>query len=160
MNIYLKYGKANLYRVGDLRLIPGINEVRKEIWEKVKAIPAVVKRLELGLIIECDKSGTPLKPVAPKVDTPKPMSKIRKAIEAVSDKEQKPNIGKQVLDTEEPKTVTKSTDEYMLKDMNVKDAVAIVQVTDDMDSLELWMTLETRKMVLREIEARIATLKG
>lgn len=48
--LLIDYNQANIYRCGELYLIPGINEVKEEIWKEVADHPLVKKRIETGQI--------------------------------------------------------------------------------------------------------------
>jgi len=48
--LLIKWKRPNIYRCGDVRLMPGLNEVHEKFWDEVKSMPAIKKRMEMGLL--------------------------------------------------------------------------------------------------------------
>lgn len=125
--IMLNYDKPNLYRCGDLRLVPGMNQVRKSIWDKCKNHPLVKKRLDSGVI------------------TIKERKVVKKIVEQVEGKE-----------VEKEETVEQAEYEgNPLQELNVKDAREIIKGTYDKDTLESWKEGEERETIIKAIDKQI-----
>lgn len=54
--VLIKYKNPNIYRCGDMRLIPGSNEVSESVWNDIKHHPLVKSRIMNGEIIVIEKS--------------------------------------------------------------------------------------------------------
>lgn len=50
MNQLIHYHKVNLLRIGNLRLMPGMNQIPEEIWKEAKSHPLIQHRLNSGEI--------------------------------------------------------------------------------------------------------------
>lgn len=128
-NVLVKYKRPSLYRVGDFRIIGGINEVRREVWDAVKENPGVKKRLESGDIVLMD-----IKPA----DRPHTDKKVAAV-----------GVG-------EPANAEQASEsEYPLKSLNVKDAKALIKETYDFITLKRWVEVEERQSVILAIEKQL-----
>lgn len=128
----IRYTQANIYRCRDLRLIPGVNDVPEKVWNEVKDHPLVKARLQKGVIV-------PLPAAKPMEHAP----------------EANPSSGH-----------SHSGDQgagadglVSLNGFGAKEAEALVKETFDLPTLERWAGEETRKGVLKAIEAQIESLK-
>lgn len=126
-NILVKYTRPSLYRIGDFRIIGGVNEVRKEVWDSVKENPGVKKRIESGEIV--------LMNIMPADKSP--------AITSTA------TVGGAVQPSE-------PAVEYPLQDLNVKEAKALIKETFDYKTLKAWYEKETRQMVLTALDKQLS----
>ncbi|HEX5034650.1 MAG TPA: hypothetical protein VFW62_09235 [bacterium] len=120
----IMYTPANIYRCGEMRLIPGMNDVPERVWNEVKDHPLVKMRVEKGLI------------------SLRPQQKAKLAGDGESTGQDDNGDGL-----------------TSLGEFSAKEAEALVKETFDLPTLERWQGEETRKGVLKAIEAQIDSLK-
>lgn len=47
----IKYNRANVYKCGELVLLPGVNEILEKTWAKFSCSKGVLSRIESGEIV-------------------------------------------------------------------------------------------------------------
>jgi len=114
------YTKPNVWKIGSLRFLPGINEVDEAAWNKVKDHPLLQERFNSGALLWVKGPGVQKKEVPEDV----PPEEVESDVEA-------------------------------LDGMTSDEAKALVAKTFSLDLLNSWLELETRKGVLKAIEAQI-----
>lgn len=110
-NFVVKWNGTNKYECEAMRLMPGNNEVKADIFEKAKLSPGFKKRIKMGLIqvVEKDKVD-PKSPEAPKKEQPETALDelgIRDAVDVVNETFDS-SLLKKYLETETRKTVLKA----------------------------------------------------
>ncbi|HCU25444.1 MAG TPA: hypothetical protein DF383_10545 [Deltaproteobacteria bacterium] len=126
----VKYTGTNLYRCRELRLIPGNNDVSENVWNEVKDHPLVKMRVEKAIII------------------PMPQNRVAKVENAAQEN-----------DSQQTASATESDGLVSLKDYPAKEAEGLVAETFDIPTLERWKSEETRKGVIKAIDAQLDSLK-
>lgn len=134
--VLIRYMKPSLYRIGDFRLIAGMNEIKADVWKAVENNPGVVARIARGEIVV--KSGPVQKKVEPK-EAPKKKTPEKKSA------------------PEKKSEVVESESSSSLADYTAKEACEIVSETMDVETLRKWSEAETRKRVLAAIEKQLET---
>lgn len=128
--ILIKWNRPNLYRCGDFRVIPGVNEVRQEIWDAVKDNPGVKQRIEDKWITFVGAPPASAKPKDP---------------EGMPDGQ----------DDGDGDGEDGGSEGYSLKDYNAAEAIDIVKEMLDLETLKKWEAEEERKTVLAAIAGQI-----
>jgi hypothetical protein len=129
--ILIKFTRPTLYRCGDLRIIGGVNEVRKEIWEAVKDNPGVKRRIENGDIVLLNYKANDKPPVG------------------------KPEMAAVVAPIQEPEKSDEPAEDYPLANLNVADATQLIKETYHYKTLKDWQERETRKRVQSTLEKQL-----
>ena len=74
----VRLNQARIYRVGGIRLLPGINTVSDEQWSVAKANPVVARKIERGDIVEVEaKKSTGAQDVVAEVKETFDMATLR-----------------------------------------------------------------------------------
>lgn len=62
----IRYNRANVYKCGDLILMPGVNTIDEKVWAKVAKNPGVMSRVEMGAIVVSEAAEAPKRGRKPK----------------------------------------------------------------------------------------------
>ena len=120
--LMIHYTLPNVWRIGSLRLYPGINEVDSKVWDKYKDHPLMKERFDTGALVWIRGGEKAAKPTAPAI------------VDGVEDVED---------------------DEDALAGLTVAEANKIVVETFNLELLEKWADIETRKGVLKVIAEQV-----
>lgn len=139
--VYLaQYTLPNIYRIGPVRFIPGLNYVTESQWEAIKDHPHLPYRFKEGHIKWVANKG------------PEDYVESRKETKAdpVSDAgDQEPNADENMEQAAD-----------VLKSLNTKESVKLVKETLDLALLEKWKSKEDRSGVKKAIEDQIAAIEA
>lgn len=129
----VKNEKPNLFHVGGLRLMPGLNVLDVFAWAKVREHPSVQKRLDLGLITE--ESG------------------FEEELERMK------GLG---AEDESKETSDLAKEEALghLKELKQNQAKLLVEATTDLFLLEGWLKREDRNIVKGYLKKQLETMKA
>lgn len=138
--VFVKWGRPCIYRCEELRLLPGINKVNKDILEKAMKNPGFKKRVSLGL--------------AEIVEGPAP---------SVVRNENKKHAGSHVHLEEGDDSEEQSGEEAVeaiesLEEFSAKEAKALIEDCMDTQQLIEWNKTESRKSVQKAIDDRLGEL--
>lgn len=74
----VRLNQAKIYRVGGVRLLPGINTVSDDLWSVAKTNPVVARKIERGHIVEVEaKKSTGVQDVVAEVKETFDMATLR-----------------------------------------------------------------------------------
>lgn len=119
MKFMLHYTLPNVWKIGPIRFLPGINEVEESNWNKVKDHPLLQERFDSGALVWVK---------GPKDEVKKAKAEALPPVEDDGD---------------------------ALAGTTVEEAKKLVTDTFDLNLLKKWSETETRKSVLKAIEAQV-----
>jgi len=139
----VKWNRKHVWSIGTgsmdtsvIQFIPGPNEIKKELWDKIKNHPVIKERMELDVIDEKRGKVKMLEVIMPKAD----------------DSDDSDNGDDQDSDDQDQGSTSISS-------LNATDAVSLIKETYNVELLRSWQESESRAKPTKAIESQFKKIE-